>query len=201
MVAAVPRQFPDETIVCVATGPSLTPADVEACRGRRVIAVKDAIRLCPWADVLYACDARWWRTHHATLGEDVTTLRYSLESAASPWATVLRNTGDYGLETNPTGLRTGRNSGYQAINLAVHLGARRIVLLGYDLAPAADGRAHWFGAHPWTTRPWEELGPFFRPYFASLVEPLRALGIAVLNATRRTALSCFPTVDLAEAFA
>ena len=29
----------------------------------RVIAVNDAWRLAPWADILYACDGRWWRHH------------------------------------------------------------------------------------------------------------------------------------------
>lgn len=200
MSAIVPQSFPGETIVCLASGPSLTPADVDYCCGRaRVIAIKDTIRLAPWADVLYACDARWWKHYGPTLAYDGP--KYALEAAAEPWAQVLRVTGYTGLETDPSGLRTGKNSGFQAINLAAHLGARRIVLLGYDMVAAVNGAVHWFGAHPWPTRSWPELASHFLPLFASLVEPLQALGIQILNATRRTDLDCFDRVSLEEALA
>jgi hypothetical protein len=185
------------TVVCVAGGPSLTKADVEFCRGKAfVIAIKDAIRLAPWADVLYACDAKWWQRYGDTVA--FAGPKYTLEQTARQWATVLRNTGDSGLEPDPTGLRTGKNSGYQAINLAVHQGATTIVLLGYDMAPAADGKHHWFGAHPWKTVPPYRL---FLPFFDTLVKPLADLGIRVINASRQTVLTCFPRLSLAEALA
>ncbi len=191
---AVPRLWPESTIVCLAGGPSLTPADVDACRDRgvRVIAIKEAIRLAPWCDLLYACDAKWWNHYGPTL--TFQGPRYSLEP--QQYAVKLRETGPTGLELDPTGLRTGRNSGYQAINLAVHLGARQIILLGYDLQP--DGRQdHWFGQHPWKLRPcygWE-------PLFETLVAPLAAAGVSVLNASRRTLLTCWPHMSIDEALA
>lgn len=195
MSAAVPQLWrADETCAILAGGPSLTPADVAACRGRwRVLAIKDTIRLAPWADVLYACDARWWRYYGDSL-RDLSLPKYALEGGAAPWAVPLRNTGDLGLELDPTGLRTGKHSGYQAINLAVHLGARRLVLLGYDLQPAPDGADHWFGAHPYPTKspPYADL----RRVFSAIVAPLQALGVEVINATRRTALDCFPCCAL-----
>lgn len=192
----VPRLWPDSTIVCLASGPSLTQADVDFCRDRAtVLVIKDAVRLAPWADVLYACDGKWWRHYGPTL--TFAGLRFTLDLHVSSVATALKNTGETGLETDPSGLRTGKNSGYQAINLAVHLGAKKIVLLGYDMQPGPDHTDHWFGAHPWRTRPPYGL---MKPMFQSLVEPLRALGIQVFNATRRTALTCFPMIRLEEAF-
>ena len=57
----VPRAWVDETAVCIASGPSLTQADVDYVRGKaRVIVVNNGYLLAPWADVLYAADARWW---------------------------------------------------------------------------------------------------------------------------------------------
>jgi hypothetical protein len=63
--AMVARTFPNSTIVCIASGPSLTREDVDACRGAAgvVLAVNDTITYAPWADVLYACDRRWWQEH------------------------------------------------------------------------------------------------------------------------------------------
>jgi len=45
---SVPRLWPGETFVCLASGPSLTQADVDYCRGKaRVIAIKDVLHLAP----------------------------------------------------------------------------------------------------------------------------------------------------------
>lgn len=199
--ATVPRLWPGSTIVCLGTGPSLTTDDVDYCRGRaRVVAIKHAIELAPWADVLYSCGSdagQWWQRNGDALA-DYPGLRYTLDPKAAKWAQVLQNTGILGLEPAPTGLRTGKNSGFQAINLAAHLGASTIVLLGYDLQPSPDGRDHFFGKH-WHGNP-PALHAFLE-LFASLVEPLRALGVRVLNATRSTRLTAFPCVPLAEALA
>jgi len=193
---SVPRLWPASTIVILATGPSLCAEDVAFCRGKAtLLAIKDAIRLAPDADALYACDGTWWRHYGPTLTYAGPT--YALDGLAKPWASVLQNTGEMGLEADPGGLKTGRNSGYQAINLAVHLGARRIVLLGYDMQPT-EGRDHFHGRHPWKSTP-----PYraFLPMFRFLVAPLAALGITVVNASRVSALTDFPRMDLAAALA
>jgi hypothetical protein len=189
----VPRLCPGGTVVCLGSGPSLTLEDVAFVRGKAtVVAVNDAVRLAPWADVLYACDAKWWFWHRADGAAAFVGPKFALENAAKkyPGVQVLRKTGETGLELDPTGLRAGRNSGYQAINLAVHLGASRILLLGYDMK--GD---HFFGPHPDGSRP-----PFAicLQRFATLVDPLRQLGVEVVNCTPGSALTCFPYVPLAE---
>lgn len=193
-LASVPRLWPDSTIVCLATGPSLTAED--ANRARRlgpVIAINDAYRVAPWADVLYACDAAWWREHVKRL-RDFRGLRFSVEANARGCdATVLKITGMHGLDHNPTGLRSGRNSGYQAINLAVHLGASRIVLLGYDCQRTLN-QAHFFGEHPKALRRTtdERFRQWREELFPTLVPALAACGVEIINASRRTGLDCFP---------
>ncbi len=193
----MPRSWAGETAVILATGPSLCAEDIDACRAAKVrlLAIKDAIRLAPDADCLWACDGNWWRHYGPTLHYDGP--KYSLDQIAAPWASVLKNTGEMGLERDPSGLKTGRNSGYQAIGLAVHLGATRIILLGYDMQPT-KGRDHFHGPHPWKSTP-----PYavFLPMFRFLVEPLQALGISVINASRVTVLTDFPRASLAEALA
>ena len=197
---SVPRLFPGETFVCLGGGPSLTQADVLATWGQaHAIAVNDAYRLAPWAVALMASDAKWWRYHEPRL-EGFSGYRYCLEDTGGlpDSVTLLRNTGKDGLETDPTGLRTGGNSGAAAINLAVHFGAARILLLGYDMG-ADRRRAHWFGDHPPELK--RARSPFhsFMARMATQVAPLRALGVEVLNCSRRTALECFPRVRLEDA--
>lgn len=184
-------------VVCLGTGPSLTREDVDYCQGRAcVIAIKDAVFLAPWADVLYSGEVRWWDHHGPSL--TYSGPRYTIDPKAAAWATVLRNAGAVGLETRPDGLRSGNHSGYQSINLSVHLGARMIVLLGYDMQPGPNGREHFFGSHAYARK----HPPFqFLPLFRELVQPLEDLGIAIWNCSRQTALTCFPRCSLAEALA
>jgi len=196
--ATVPRLWPGSTVVCLASGPSLNQADVDACRGVPVVAIKDSIRMAPWAPVLYACDAKWWRAHPETIA--YTGLKYGLDLALPsfrPDVQILHNTGDTGLELAPDSLKNGLNSGYQAINLAVHLGASRIVLVGYDMAPSQKGAHHWFGHHSYTNAapPYNK----FMERFETIHEPLRRAGVTVLNATAGSCLRGFPMVSLDEA--
>jgi hypothetical protein len=205
----IARRWPESTIVCVASGPTLTADDLARVRGRApVVAVNDAIRLAPWADVLYSSDRGWWKCYDGMPG--YTGLKVGIgwkAGDASPiWGTgirvrVLTHTGTEGLELQPDGLRTGGHSGYAAINLAVHLGARRIVLLGYTGGPVG-GRSHFFGRHPSGLREStaENYAAFRRAYF-TITEPLAQLGIFVVNATPETQITAFPCVPIADAIA
>src|ERR1051325_7861339 len=72
------------TAFVLACGPSLTQQDVGRCRGRgEVIAVSDAHRFAPWADILYSCDAAWWRHHRGVpgfRGERIARQSFDLET-------------------------------------------------------------------------------------------------------------------------
>lgn len=194
----VPRLWPGETIAILASGPSLAPADVARvlAAGLHIIAIKEAQRLAPAADVLYACDSKWWRHFGPSLC-GFNGLRYALET--TPYAQQLRNSGMTGLDLDPTALRTGKNSGFQAVNLAVHLGAARVILLGFDMQTGKTGD-HFFGAHRY---PGASVPKYldFRECFQTIVAPLKAAGVEVLNATPDSALDAFPRVSLDEALA
>jgi len=203
--------FPGATVAVVASGPTLTDLAVAPLRGRvPVVAVNDAIRLVPWADVLYSSDRRWW----AVVGPSRAVQAYTGVKVSIGWrpgdcspipkhpdVQVLTNTGEAGLEPDPGGLRTGRHSGYAAINLAVHLGARRILLLGYTLG-RVWGKAHFFGAHPAVLhQTTDQQYAQFRQAYVTLAPALQQRGIEVVNCTPSTHLHTFPNVPLADALA
>ena len=189
--ATVEALWPGATVVCIGGGPSLTKADVEFVRGKaRVIAVNDAYKLAPWADVLYGCDGKWWNWHKGV--PSFIGLKYCMtydKNIKWPGVARLRNDGPRELCLQRDGLRNGRNSGYQAINLAVLLGATRIILLGYDMKPAGR-KNHWFGEHPRSASslPYRD----WLAAFSSLPKPLQQLGVEVINCSRDTALTTFP---------
>jgi hypothetical protein len=199
-VAVVPRLWPGEPAVCIASGPSLTREDVEYCRGKaRVIVINRTIQLAPWADVLYGCDARFWKWHAAE-AKAFQGLKFSLERDLDNdcGQVMLKNGGIWGLSTDPTTIRNGRNSGYQAINLAVLLGMSRIVLLGYDMQAGANGEAHWHSDHPNNFSPGDPQFRSWRAAFLSMVQPLADLGVSVVNCTKQTALTMFPCQRLED---
>lgn len=187
-----------QTVVCIASGPSLTAADCDAVRGQRVIVVNTTFQLAPWADVLYACDFRWWDRWH----------REARKVASGEFWTIDKRAAEqYGLrrvESVPGGgwvdsgaIKQGENSGFQAVGLAIAFGAARVVLLGYDMKPAANGRMHWHADHP-RVNPVARKFPTWCAHFAQLA---KESPVPIVNATRDTALTCFPRVTLAEALA
>jgi hypothetical protein len=197
---SVPKLWPGSTIVCLGDGPSLTREDVDFVRGKaRVIAMNYSFRLAPWADVLYT-----FHTEDVVKNTGVDPATYegllvtvNRTDPPPPWPQI-QFTGKDGLETDPRGVRHGNNSGYAAINLAVHLGAKRIVLLGYDCMDGEDG-AYNFARPNRPDPPHPSRYSLWLLRYKTIVAPLRALGIEVVNASRRTALTVFPQVDLATA--
>lgn len=188
-------------MVCVASGPSLTEDDVRYCEGRAtVIAVNDAVRYATFAAALVASDRQWWEAHRGVPW--FTGLKYCLEPAAvGRWPDVLvpRKSGHEGIEFDPMALRTGRNSGGAAIGIAVHFGAARILLLGYDCGPDKKGREHFWPERGGKHAPGLRNGsPYsvFKQTFQTMVQPLKAAGISVVNCSRETHLQCWPRADL-----
>lgn len=188
----------------VATGPSLTPDVAEDCCGYRTIAVNDAWRLLPWADVLYAADEDWWNIHEGCpefTGEKWSHVRgdddHNKIKCAADWDINLI-VGAYrdGFSTKDGLIHYGSNSGFQAINLAMQFGATRIVLVGFDMQPV-DGKRHFFGDHP---APLRNGTPYtkFIPHFEKAAKLLPA-GIEIINATPGSALTCFKRMALNEA--
>ena len=211
---SVPPLWRGETVFCVASGPSSKDLDLGVLRGRPVIVVNDNYLRCPWAPLLYFCDWKWWSWHRDKPAfRAFGGLKVSLDARvarADPAVRWLKNgdqgemgsPGRAGLSLEPDRVRTGRNSGYQALNLAVHSGARRIVLIGYDMKPGPNGEEHWFGQHrdPKGLSVPTALSCIARwaPHFATTKPQLDKLGIAVLNAGPDSAIDCFPRVRLED---
>lgn len=205
--ATVPRLLPNGgTVLVLGSGPSLTQTDVSLTRAHvdAVIAVNDSYKLIPDATVLYAADTRWWgwhkgaRTAH-TVGAVkypafIGRLRYCLGRTPFAEVQVLRRGPRQGLTLDPAKVALGMNGVYQSINVAVHLGATRVLLLGLDMHNKHG--SHFFGHHPNQSQP---------PYalciqaFQTMVEPLQTAGVEIVNCTPGTAVKAFPRVPLVEA--
>lgn len=185
-------------VVCLGSGPSLTPEDVALCRGTYTVAINNTIDWAPWADVAFAADKEWWEARDGLPDFQGQRVALAMFPAAKyPQVKVYGQAGITGLCTDGERLCTGKHSGYSAINYAAAiLKATEIVLLGYDMQPLR-GRHHWHEPHPGDRHP---SYTSWLSFYDSLKEPLTALGVRVLNASRATAIppSTFPHVPLRE---
>lgn len=198
------------TMAILASGPSLTSADVDAVRAwrarepaaRRVMVINTTFRAALWADYLYACDRKWWK-------------RYAGESsgfAGERWTLDARSAREHGLRhvrsRHPAGLCLDAgvvheggigcgNSGHQALNLAYHLGARTLILLGFDMRRGRRGESHHHGDHPHPLSRALAFVPWIKA-MGVMATDLAAAGVAVLNCSRATALTCFPLAALED---
>jgi len=199
----------DGIAVLIGSGPSLTQSDVTYCYEKaRVLVINDNWQLAPWADAMYCCDPKWWLHEDKKKAyTDFKQPKYRLARSPKnndekemnemfPEITAMKNTGTNGLETEWPGLRTGGNGGHQAINLAVHFGVKKIILLGYDMQET-NGKKHWFGDHceglkspnQFNLNDWIDN-------FNQLAPVLETIGVKVVNCSRETALTCFERADL-----
>lgn len=157
--------------------------------------------IAPWADILYAADRTWWYNNKQEaehfIGMKVTVMPNGFHDFSSVVedTKILGNGGPVGFDDRPTHIRTGFNSGYQAMHVAAHLGVRRILLCGFDMH--AQKGEHWFGDHKW--RPgYKSRYKLFMEAFDSVAPEYAKRGIEVLNCTPDSALKCFPNVPLEE---
>lgn len=205
----IPNSYPGKGWVVVAPGPSLDIATVQKVeflrkRGFLVCAVQDAYRLVHWPDILYGCDAAWWDLH----GERA-CYAWNCWSSHSEGTDEKRATADkYGLNLvagrfesgfsyDQRFIHYGSNSGFQAVNLAILFGAKRIYLVGFDMRRIND-KSHFFGEHPDGLQITGSYECFIRA-FEVAARGLPA-GIKIYNATPGSALRCFERASLDDCF-
>jgi hypothetical protein len=126
--------------------------------------------------------------------------KWTQDSAAAKLFQLHRIKGFHkaGLGTGDS-IHFGNNSGYQAINLAILCGSRRILLLGFDMQKDPEtGKRHWFGDHEGKLK--RNMGfDLWLKSFDTMVDDVKKLGVQVINCSRKTALTCFPRMAIQEA--
>jgi hypothetical protein len=206
---ARPAWFPDwsgAVAALVASGTSATPEAVALLRrpGVRVLVVNTCYQLAPWADALYACDSVWWHWYPDALRfaglkitQDEPTARtlnihqVELLPPDAPDADTIQ-------VARPGVLGRGSNGGFQALNLEVQFGARRIILIGLDYHGPRWHGAHRHGVkegqHPATLAHWAKL-------FDAQADRLAELGVEIINASPHSALNAFRKLPIEPALA
>ena len=152
--------------------------------GCPVLVTNSTYRIALWADALFFYDSQWWRAH----GDGV------LRNFSGQLVTVCELNHPRMLNLRRQPFEAYKNSGGGAISFAMYAGAKRIITLGLDGQPAPDGRQHWHAPDP-------VLGDatglsLFLPCFPDLAHDASQQGVEIINASRQTAITCFPRRSL-----
>lgn len=163
--------------------------------------VNDNYRRLPNADILYAADAKWWNYHIESVRDTFTGALYTqyrdekeLSQAEAHGIKAVQGVDKPGLGRGL--LHFNGNSGAQAINLAYLKGAKRILLLGYDMQNT-NGEYHWFGKHPQGLANTNYSS--YQQRFTQLAAELEQQGVEVINCSRQTGLHQFKRMNIHEA--
>lgn len=181
-------------VLILGNGPSLKHHWINACPWMNTIAINDAYLRAPRADVLYFADEGWYKSHkeHLDVYEGplaVTRSRFDRDNSCrlgSKLRVVDRSWG-CGISRSPSHL-AGFDSGSNAINLAYLGGAKRVLLLGFDMRPG-----HWHSRRYEDDCPDTHYADWFMPSHRAMAEALQDTDCEVINITPDSALTCYPT--------
>lgn len=199
----------DQCVAIVGSGNSVRRDEVDMLRERiHVVAVNNSYELCPWADMLYACDARWWElkkgvpqfggikvcqeTKAHEMYSDINLVSIRRESGTPVHRFLFDKMGQIG---------GGGNSGFQALNIVAQMGVSDVMLLGFDMV-TINGKLHWHGRHPDSGFVLYNPDEFaFRRWVDRMTKSAPALkqrGVNVINCSAQSALTCFPKMTVEQ---
>lgn len=185
-------------VFIIGGGPSFNLIDKSLLDGKLVVCINSAYSLFPNATMLYWCDESWVSNHYDNVMNHDCKLRFTAKHSADIYitknltatgnATVVKRTGDYGIDCNIDNVK-GNNSGSQVINLLANVRVKRMILLGYDMN-MKTGKSHWHNGHGLAMLP-HIYTDLFIPSIDSMAPGLKNLGIDVVNCSEGSALTCF----------
>lgn len=189
---------------------------------KHVLGVNLAGFLGDWVDVMYFGDAGFYREYKVWIQKYVSGLIYSSAGkfVEKQYKNILHLYKDVsrGITKNRQHTSwTGKNSGASAINIAYHLGAKRIFLLGFDMKLNPEERMHWHAGYPdktktpstkrrnqgVTTIPRKKQSDgIFKKHkkgFPLVQKDAEEMGLRIINVNPDSDIMCFEKMTLEEA--
>lgn len=182
----------------VAGGPSAVNARDIIPPGSNVIAVKHAGQLLPWAPILFWAGKTWHKEPEAIktlrgMNGRSTFIKRKVDGVKEVIGKhvfeISRAPGGSGLSLDPS-LLSGWDAGGSALNLAYHLGAKEIIVIGLDY-----GGRHWLGDRHPLPEETERLHNLHCEGVEAMAPALQEAGVRVFNASKISRLTCFPAWD------
>ncbi len=174
--------------------------DLEGIKDKNVIGVNAAFRLGEWVDICWFGDKRWYawnKKHLQKFKGKIYCACPSLQNQEMITKAYGRSVRKQGIEVDSNLVSWNGSSGGCVLNLAYHLGARKVILLGYDMKRSSTCEHNW---HDWHRIINQENNPYarFKRSFTALNTDLTRLGVEVINATPDSDLDVFNKKSLSD---
>lgn len=208
---SVTEQFdiPDSVVKQVLSGtssPNVYSPYMEPLHKRHVIGINVSFMIGDWIDMAFFGDPNFFLQYQVELAK-FPGLRVSCAPNTEnvPWVKFLAREGSHGkgISTNPYKVSWNGNSGAAAISVAAHAGAKRIILLGFDMTLGENKMQHWHDIYkkgPATNEKRLRKLPFHRHLigFGQIAKDAKRMGIEILNASPKSVITEFPKYSVKE---
>lgn len=168
-----------------------------------LIGVNMAYKLGNWLDVIFFGDKNFWGKNAKQLvmypGLVLTCADLGQYKPRKIKHVKKNSNHFYGISTNPAMVSWNSNSGAAAINVAFHLGAKQIILLGFDMDSSPKQEHHWHKLYG--ERTMEVQKKAYKVHlrsFDAVSQDAKALGLEILNASPTSVISQFKKVKLED---
>jgi hypothetical protein len=195
----IPRSWLNETIYIIGGGPSVSNTPLHLIYDKKIIGVNMAYKLGDWIDICFFGDSRWFDWNREEIKKfkgTIITCQRKLRHINGHDIKSVQKGKKKGIETNPKFVCWNGSSGGCAINIAYHLGASRIVLIGFDMK-TKNGEHHFHNDYPAKGKQYDPYKKFIEP-FPVIKKEANRLGVEILNATPDSTIDCFPIVKIED---
>ncbi len=183
--------------VVIGTGPSLTNEQLKKVSHLRRFGANRAFEFD--IDVVHGCNYQFWDYYWPRVKDykcQKWTTRPELEGKYEG-LNYIEERWEPGLSTDKNYICAHHGTGPQVLNLALHYGCEKIILIGWDMRYLE--RRHYFGEYPSALQHWPRTGP--RGEFTGLIKEMETIrpedyGIEIINCTPGSAMTCFHTMEL-----
>jgi len=212
---SMPRQFGIsedviEDVLHKRTPPSTYSPYLSPIHDKHVIGVNAAFLIGDWMDMVFFGDGKFYFQNQEAMNA-YPKLRVTCNPNLHKRPHIkeikfMARDGNHavGLTTKKGHISWNHNSGAAAMNVAVHMGAKRIFLLGFDMTTDDKKNLHWHSeystiGHTRTRK--EKSLPYHKhtPSFPFIARDAAAQGIEIINVSLESTLKQFPKMNLEEA--
>lgn len=197
--------IPKEVIRKVNSGeesPSIYSSYLEELHNKHVIGVNMAFKLGLWIDIIFFGDKGFFLRNEREIC-NLPKLRVSCTPHLRNHHLVKylkkENNKPLGLTKNSTRVCWNYNSGAAAINLAIHTGVKKIILLGFDMYLNQSKDSHWHKFYK--TRDSRKYKSTFDRHlkgFPQIAKDAKLIGVEIINTSMNSMISSFQKIPLKE---
>ena len=201
------QQFdiPEDLVTSVVTGeqhPSVYSPYLKAIHSKHVIGINAAYLIGNWFDFIFFGDKRFFIERQRSFlrySKPILTCHSFFAGGEFGWVKYLAkdNRVPSGITDNPAKVSWNQSSGAAAISVAANAGAKRIILVGFDMK-MDNGEQHWHGDYKNVKKP--KKSPFDRHLrsFGNIAIDAKKRGIEIINACPDSMIKQFPKVEVKD---